>query len=180
MITHTPLVVDNFLLKPFVARQLATKLIMEKVVLVVCCTDMAFDYKIILVSSTYCTLSLSLSYTPPTAFTINFPCTKQKEGHVNFTLNFQFTSIAVDGLEHLLNRGLNVTGSKFCNCSELQCNQESTPGSEGDSLFGNQIFFIVVGSVVGIIVLVIVVTFCYHCAMVRNWFLKRRGEDTEE
>ena len=122
--------------------------------------------------------SLSLSH--PTAFTINFPCTRQKEGYVNFTLNFEFNSAAVDGLDALQGRGFSINGSIFCNCSVLQCNQQPTPGPEGESLFGNQIFYIVVGSVVGIIVLVIVVTFCYHCAMVRNWFLKRRGEDTEE
>lgn len=131
---------------------------------------------------------LTLSLPPPpldartraAAFTINFPCTARKEGAVNFTLNFEFTTAAVDGLSHLQDRGFNVTGSKYCNCSVLQCNEQSTPGSEGDSFIGNQIFYIIVGSVVGVIVLVIVVTFCYHCAMVRNWFLKRRGEDTEE
>ena len=103
-----------------------------------------------------------------------------KEGAVNFTLNFRFTSVAVNGLDHLENSGFNVTGSKYCNCSVLQCDQLSSPGPGGDSFVENQIFYIVVGSVVGVIVLVIVVTFCYHCAMVRNWFLKRRGEDTEE
>ena len=84
------------------------------------------------------------------------------------------------GLEDLGGKGFNVTGSKYCNCSVLQCNQPTDPGSGGESIVGNQVFYIIVGSVVGVIVLVIVVTFCYHCAMVRNWFLKRRGEDTEE
>ena len=125
-------------------------------------------------------LSLSISLSYPTDFTINFPCTTRKEGAAIFTLNFNFTSAAVGGLEALQGMQFNVTGTIFCNCSVLQCNQQPTPGPEGESLFGNQIFYIVVGSVVGIIVLVIVVTFCYHCAMVRNWFLKRRGEDTEE
>ena len=116
-----------------------------------------------------------------TEFTINFPCTVQKEGLANFTLNFKFISVGVeDGLGDLLSRSLNVTGQIFCNCSVLQCNQETNPGSGGGSFVENQVFYIIVGSVVGVIVLVIVVTFCYHCAMVRNWFLKRRGEDTEE
>ena len=120
------------------------------------------------------------THTHTTAFKITFPCTRMKEGAVNFTLNFRFTSVAIDSLEYLRDRGFNVTGSKYCNCSVLQCDQPSSPGSGGDSFVGNQIFYIVVGSVVGVIVLVIVVTLCYHCAMVRNWFLKRRGEDTEE
>ena len=143
------------------------------------------DYHLLVYSHSL-SLSLSLSLPLPlpslshTAFTITFPCTARKEGGVNFTVNFQFTTAAVDGLGHLQNQGFNLTGSTYCNCSILRCNEQPSPGGESDSLFGNQIFYIVVGSVVGIIVLVIVVTFCYHCAMVRNWFLKRRGEDTEE
>ena len=111
-------------------------------------------------------LSISLSY--PTDFTINFPCTKRKEGTANFTLNFKFTSAAVEGLEALQGMQFNVTGTIFCNCSVLQCNQQSTPGPEGELLSGNQIFYIVVGSVVLIIIVitigmvVIVVTFCYY------------------
>ena len=113
-------------------------------------------------------LSLSLSHTHTPVFTINFPCTRQKKGVVNFTLNFEFNSAAVDGLDALQGRGFNLTGANYCNCSILQCNQQSTPGPEGESLLGNQIFYIVMGSVVLIIIvivvglIVIVVMFCYY------------------
>ena len=95
---------------------------------------------------------------------------------MNFTLNFNIT---IDQTSRdLVGRNINATGTKFCNCTELQCTLP--PGSGGGGSFvQNQIFYIVIGSIVGVIVLVIVVTFCYHCAMVRNWFLKRR-DDTEE
>ena len=89
---------------------------------------------------------------------------------MNFTLTFQFTSVAVEGLEALEGMGFNMTGAKYCKCSVPQCNQQSTPEpeGEGESLLGNQIFYIVLGSVVLIIIVitvgmvVIVVTFCYY------------------
>ena len=94
---------------------------------------------------------------------------------MNFTLNFKFTSAAVEGLEALQGMDFNMTGAKYCNCSVPQCNQhQSTPSPEPEgedespSPSGNQIFYIILGSVVLIIIVitvgmvVIVVTFCYY------------------
>ena len=113
---------------------------------------------------------------PNIAFSISFPCTRIKGGPVNFTLSFTITLDETGDFSELVHQSINATGFKYCNCTEITCNQSPGPKL---SIFENHVFYSVIGSVVGIILLVVLVTFCYHCAMVRNWFLKRRN-DTEK
>lgn len=50
--------------------------------------------------------------------------------------------------------------------------------SQNDGGVNNEIFYIVIGCVGGVILLVIMVTVLYHCIMLGMW-VKRRSQDEE-
>ena len=85
---------------------------------------------------------------------------------VTFSQTFTFT------FDRDIKTSVIFNGTIDCNCTDSNCNR---PSEEG--LGQNTIFYIVIGCVGVLIVLVIVVTVFYHCVLVGTWRKNRTSSD---
>ena len=90
---------------------------------------------------------------------------------VKFKITYAFQDEDLQGLEIV------IRGTKFCNCSS--CPTNNPTGSRSDEGLNNDVFYVVIACVGGLIVLVVVITVLYHCIMFGTLVYRRRKEQIE-